>query len=200
MRHSAEEGTRSRILAAASTEIRQIGLKRLTISGLAARLGMSHANVYRYFGGKAGIVDGLLNAWLRELEQRLQDIVDGPDPADDKLERFLTTLSRNYAETRTRELHLLRLLAEAPPESTEPGRHRRRIDDWIEKICEEGIVTRVFAGSDARRQAVLASDLTHRFLDPGSILHLDTPQPASDARRDRAIRAAIRALSSRKYQ
>lgn len=192
------EGTRARLLAAAALEIRQIGPKRMTISGLAGRLGMSHANVYRYFPDKQGIVDAVLNTWLRGLETRLQDIVDGPDPADDKLERFFTTLTRSYAETFAQEPALFQLLAEAGVDSTEAERHRRRVEAFVERIVEEGNVTRLFSGGDTRRMAMLTLDLAHRFCDPAAVWRGGAQQAGFDGRRDRVIRWAIRALTARK--
>lgn len=192
------DGTKGRILAAAAIEIRQIGLRRMTVSGLAARLGMSHANVYRHFEGKAGIVDALLNGWLKGFETRLQEIVDGPDPADDKLERFLATLMRGYAETYRTEGALFGLLAEPPEEAREPERHARRIEDWLERIAEEGIGTRLFTGADARKLVALVQDLAFRFISPAAIAREMTPGLASEARRDRTVRAIVRALMSRR--
>ena len=192
------ESTRARLLAMAATEIRQIGPKRMTISGLAGRLGMSHANVYRYFPGKQAILDAVLNAWLRGLETRLQEIVDGPDPADDKLERFLATLTRAYAETMAQDAPLFHLLAEPGEGGGEAERHRRRIESFAERIVEEGNVTRLFSGGDSRRMAQLALDLAHRFCDPGTLWRLDRQQTGLDSRRDRMIRWAIRALTVRK--
>ncbi len=192
------EGTRARLLAAAALEIRQIGPKRMTISGLAGRLGMSHANVYRYFSDKQAIVDAVLNAWLRVLETRLQDIVDGPDPADDKLERFLATLTRAYGETCLHDPSLFQLLAEAGPGAEETARHRQRLEALVERIVEEGNVTRLFSGGEPRRMALLALDLAHRFCDPATLWRLDRQQGASDSRRDRVIRWAVRALIARK--
>jgi AcrR family transcriptional regulator len=193
----AADGARARILAAAAIELRQIGPRRMTVSGIAHRLGMSHANVYRYFDGKPGLIDAVLNSWLRGLEMRLQEIVDGPDPADDKLERFLATLSRAYVETRAQDAALFALLAEPVAGMSEPDRHRRRIEAWVARIVEEGIATRLFGGSDSRRAAALALDLAHRFCDAGSVFRAGTGSGAGDGRRDRVIRAAVRALISR---
>ena len=192
------EGTRARLLAAAALEIRQIGPKRMTISGIAGRLGMSHANVYRYFSDKQAIIDAVLNLWLRGLELRLQEIVDGPDPADDKLERFFATLTRAYAETLAQDAPLFRLLAEPGEGRAEGERHRRRIEAFVERIVEEGNVTRLFSGGDSRRMALLTLDLAHRFCDPAAIYLADRVPGATDARRDRVIRWAVRAMIGRK--
>ncbi len=196
MSGAALEGVRSRLIALAAQEIRQIGPRRMSISGLAARLGMSHANVYHYFADKAALVDAVLNGWLRGIELRLQEIVDGPDPADDKLERFLTTLARAYAEAQRGDGAVFALLAERGLAAGEAGRHRRRIGAWLERIVEEGIATRLFHGIEARRGAQLAADLTAAFCDP-CVLAVRPPEGALEQRRDRVIRAALRALIGR---
>ncbi|PPD14140.1 MAG: TetR family transcriptional regulator [Methylobacterium sp.] len=193
----APDATRSRLIAAATAEIRKIGPRRMTVLHVANGLGMSHANVYRHFPDKTALIDAVLNGWLKGLEQRLGEIVEGPDPADDKLERYVATLARAYAETLRDDPAIFRLLAEAEPEAAEPARHRQRIIQQVGRIIEEGIATRLFAGSDARRAAQLALDLAYRFVDARVVL-LTAEDQTSDARRDRAIRAVIRALGSRK--
>ena len=194
----AVEGVRFRLIAAAGTEIRQIGPRRMTISGIAGRLGMSHANVYRYFADKNGLIEAVLNGWLRVIEQRLQDIVDGPDPADDKLERFLATLARAYAEGVSQDPAVFQLLVETEHAPTEAERHRRRIETLVEQIIEEGNVTRLFSGGDSRRMAVLALDLSCRFCEPAMVWAGRAAAVGSEARRDRVIRWSVRAMSGRK--
>lgn len=196
MSEGGTESTRARILGAAALEIRQIGPRRMSVSGVAARLGMSHANVYHYFASKAALVEAVLNGWLRGVEVRLQDIVDGPDPADDKLERFLTTLARAYAEGQKADAAIFRLLAEPGAAAREGERHLRRVEGWLERIAEEGISTRLFHPGEARRAAQLAADLAGCFCDPRMVL-LRGGEGVSEQRRDRAIRAAVRALVGR---
>jgi AcrR family transcriptional regulator len=190
------DGIRARLIAAAAVEIRQIGPRRMSVSGVAAKLGMSHANVYHYFANKTALIEAVLNLWLRPIEVRLQEIVDGPDPADDKLERFLTTLARAYAEGQRGEAAIFQLLSEPALARREAERHARRIEGWRERICEEGIATRLFHGPDARRAAQLAGDLSVAFCHPAA-LNVQNPEPAPEARRDRTIRAAVRALAGR---
>lgn len=190
------DDTRARLIAAAALEIRQIGPRRMSVSGVAAKLGMSHANVYHYFTGKAALIEAVLNAWLRPIELRLQDIVDGPDPADDKLERFLTTLARAYADGQRTDSAIFRLLVEPQVVPREIERHIKRIEGWRERVCEEGISTRLFNGPDARRAAQLAGDLSAAYCDP-RVLGLREGETAAEQRRDRVIRASVRALVGR---
>ena len=195
---SEAESTPARVLAAAALEIRQIGPKRMTVSGIAARLGMSHANIYRHFADKSALIDAVLAQFLRAIEARLAEIADGPDPADDKLERFLTTLTRAYDELLSGDPAIFRLLAEPEMRAEEPERHKKRIAALVGRIIEEGMTTRLFAGSEPRRATQLLLDLAHRFLDPATIFAHAVADPASDGRRDRLVRAAVRALTGRR--
>ncbi len=165
----APEATRSRLIAAATAEIRKIGPRRMTVLHVANGLGMSHANVYRHFPDKTGLIDAVLNGWLKGLEQRLGEIVEGPDPADDKLERY----------SRRSRAPMPRPCAMTPPSSacslirnrgTGAAEARQRIIQQVGRIVEEGISTRLFAGSEARRSAQLALDLAHRFVDARAVL------------------------------
>jgi AcrR family transcriptional regulator len=192
------DSTPARAIAAAALEIRQIGPKRMTVSGVAGRLGMSHANLYRHFADKSALVDAVLAQSLRQIETRLTEIADGPDPADDKLERFLTTLTRAYDDVLKQDPAIFRLLAEPDAEAQEPERHSKRIAVLVGRIIEEGMITHLFAGTDAKRATTLLLDLAHRFIDPAAVLAGMTSDPASDGRRDRLVRAAIRALTGRR--
>jgi AcrR family transcriptional regulator len=194
---SPPEAMRDRIIAAAAADIRKMGAHRLAITHLAQALGMSHANVYRHFADKAGLLDAVLNGWLRGIELRLSQIVEGPDPADDKLERYLTALSRAYEQARTDDSEIFALLADGERASSEAIRHRQQVNAHIGRIVDEGIATRLFAGSDGRRNAQLIMDLAYRFIEPQAFTG-NLSEPMSESRRDRAIRAILRALLQRR--
>ena len=190
------DGVAQRLIVAGAADIRQFGPRRMTISGLAERLGMSHANVYRHFADKKALISAVLAVAMRPLDLRLADIVGGPDPADDKLERFLTTLTRGYAEMNRQDPAIFALLASADFAGHEQERHRKRIADLIGRIVAEGIATRSFGGSDARPGTMLVMDLCHRFIDPISISGTRGEETPGDIRRDRVIRAAVRVLAA----
>jgi len=196
---AAPDTIRGQIIAACAADIRMMGAKRMTILAVAAKLGMSHTNIYRFFAHKRALTDAVLNLWLRGLEVRLAEIIEGPDPADDKLERFLTTLTRAYAEALAQDEMVFRLLANPEPGAEEPTRHQKRVLDFLLRIIEEGMATRLFGGSDARRAAVLVLDVTHRFSNPATALQGLGDSVALAARRDRLIRWAVRiAISNQK--
>jgi AcrR family transcriptional regulator len=159
-----------RILELASDHLRRFGPRRTTIVGIAEAAGMSHANVYRYFPSKQALFEAVTALWLKPLEGELRLIVEGQDPAYDKLERALAALQRAYREKRDADPVLFRLLCEAIEKGHVVARkHRNRVQNEIQAIVEEGIGSGSFRLNDRRRAMSLVFDLAHRFIQPVSI-------------------------------
>jgi len=190
------EQTDARILRTAAEHIRKFGLARTTVVGVAAECGMSHANVYRYFPSKNSLIDALTDHWLKPLEAGLHEIADGPDPADDKLERILTALKSAYRNKAETDPNLFAVFAEAVEAGRATARrHRNRVQSEIQRVVEEGMGGGVFRAGDQRRAIALVFDGLHRFIHPVSIrLDRDIPREQIDARFERLTRVVLRAL------
>ncbi len=138
--------------------------------GIAEAAGMSHANVYRYFPSKEALFDAVTSLWLKPLEEELRVIVQGQDPAYDKLERALTALQSAYREKRDSDPILFRLLCDAIEQGGGIARkHRNKVQGEIQTIVEEGIGSGAFRMQDRRRAMALVFDLAHRFIQPVAI-------------------------------
>src|ERR1700744_4005250 len=87
-RHDVEEA-RERILDAAETLFRRIGYTKTTVADIAGALGMSSANVYRFFPSKSAINDGLCRRMLGELDAFAESFVTAPGPATQRLEDMI---------------------------------------------------------------------------------------------------------------
>lgn len=165
-----EQATDQKILELACDHLRLFGPRRTTIVGIAEAAGMSHANVYRYFPSKEALFEAVSLLWLKPLEQQLHVIVQGQDPAYDKLERALIALQRAYREKRDSDPVLFRLLCDAIIDGGGVARrHRNRVQNEIQAIVEEGIGAGSFRMQDRRRAMALVFDLAHRFIQPVSI-------------------------------
>ncbi len=198
LRQNASEPTADqRILEFACAHLRAFGPRRATIVGIAEAAGMSHANVYRYFPSKQALFDAVTLLWLKPLEQQLHIIVQGPDPACDKLERALTALQNAYRQKRDGDPVLFRLLCEAFEKGDGLARrHRNRVQGEIQAIVEEGIGSGAFRIQDRRRAMAMVFDLAHRFVHPVSIaLDKDVSAADMDFRASRAIAVIQRSLT-----
>lgn len=192
------EPSETRILTVASEHLRQFGLKRFTVVAVAEEAGMTHANVYRYFPSRAALVDAVVDVWLKATERKLADIADGPDPADDKLERLILGLAKANRDLLHEEPHLFAALSLAVAKRHAISRRNRtRVRTLFERVVDEGIATGVFEPRDRDRAIAFVIDATHRFIHPASLaLEGDVPQASVDTRLATLIRVILRVIGS----
>jgi AcrR family transcriptional regulator len=192
------EPSEARILSVASDHLRRFGLKRFTVVAVADEAGMTHANVYRYFPSRAALVDAVVDVWLKSTERLLADIADGPDPADDKLERLILALAKANRDLLTEEPHLFAALSQAVAQRHAISRrNRKRVRALFERVVDEGAATGAFEPRDRERAIAFVIDATHRFIHPASLaLEADVPQASVDARLSTLIRVVLRMLST----
>jgi AcrR family transcriptional regulator len=195
---STREPVDQRLLSLAGEHLRRFGRKRLTVVGVAEEAGMTHANVYRYFPSKEALLDAVVEVWLKGVERRLGDIVDGPDPADDKLERLVLAMSRANRQAISDDPHLFEALKMSlVARSAVTRRHRARVRILIERVIDEGMATGTFDPRDRERAMALVIDATHRFVHPVSLeMEADAPQKSVDTRLASLIKVVLRALAS----
>ncbi len=63
------DDTRARIMETADALFRRMGFAKTAVADIAAELGMSPANVYRFFPSKNAIVEAICQRCLAELEE-----------------------------------------------------------------------------------------------------------------------------------
>lgn len=194
------EASDARILVAAADHLRRFGALRTTIVGVARDAGMSHANVYRYFPSKEALIDAVAAQWLKPLETALHDIADGPDPADDKLERMLSAIQRAYRSELDSDPNLFLIFAAAVEEGRGIARkHRSRVQSEIQRVVEEGMSGGLFVFPDTRRALTLVFDALHRFLHPVAVrMDRDIPGAQLEARFAVMTRLVLHALATRR--
>ncbi|WP_298951106.1 TetR family transcriptional regulator [uncultured Methylobacterium sp.] len=186
----------ARLLAIATEHLRRLGHRQVTVVGVAAEAGMTHANVYRYFPSKVALVDAVAGRWLREVEAELAVIADAPDPADDKLERLLLALAALQRDALLHDPNLFAVHLDATVESRPIARrHRGRLRVLVERVIEEGLNAGAFSLRDRERALAFIFDASHRFLHPASIqLDAEIPRDLIDLRLGAVIRVLLRAL------
>lgn len=190
------EGAAPRLVEIAHAHVRRFGHARVTVVGVAAEAGMTHANVYRYFPSRTALLDEIAAASFRTLEARLREAVDGADPAHDKLERMLMAIHRDYRGKLDDDPALFDLIVAALAKNRASVRkHRMRVQSEIQRVVEEGISCGAFALTDRRRAMSLLFDAGHRFLHPAAVqLDRDASPQAVAARFETVLAITIRAL------
>ena len=192
------EPSEMRILSVAGEHLRQHGLRRFTVVAVAEEAGMTHANVYRYFPSRTALIDAVVDVWLKSAERKLADIADGPDPAEDKLERLILALAKANRDLLHEEPHLFAALSLAVAKRHAISRRNRtRVRALFERVIDDGIATGAYEPRDRDRAIAFVIDATHRFIHPASLeLEADVPQASVDARLATLIRVALRTLAT----
>ena len=79
------DDTRARILETAEALFRRLGFAKTAVADIAAELGMSPANVYRFFPSKTAIVQAICHRCLSEVEEAAWAIARSKAPAAQRI-------------------------------------------------------------------------------------------------------------------
>lgn len=137
-----ESDTRTRILQTADRLYRQIGYQKTTVADIARELGMSPANVYRFFRSKDEINDAVGRLLLGEVLAAMTEIAASDGPAGERLRAIFTTLERMNTERFTVEKKLHDLVAVALTENW------RIVFDYVDRM--DAVIASVIADGMAR--------------------------------------------------
>ncbi|MCP3394999.1 TetR/AcrR family transcriptional regulator [Bradyrhizobium sp. CCGB12] len=83
---------RARILGAAEERFRRVGHHRTSVAEIAAELGMSPANIYRFFPSRIAIDESICGRLINEVADIAFAIARTDAPATEKLEQLLPTV------------------------------------------------------------------------------------------------------------
>jgi len=165
-----ESDTRERILVAAERLFRQIGYQKTTIADIAKVLGMSPANVYRFFDSKKAINEGVARGLMGEVEVAAHAIVIRPGPAADRLRELLTTVHRMNSERYVGDSKLHEMVAIAMEESWQVCvAHMQIITESIVGIIAQGVASGEFEAPDVPLAAGCTCTAMIRFFHPQMI-------------------------------
>ena len=123
------EETRSCILAVAWDLFRQLG-SRTTMADVAEKLGMSSANVYRFFPSKQALNEAVCESLLGELLKAARSELEAPGMASQRIARMMLTIHRLMRDQMTDQAPVHEIVQSAcdevwPPISTISTNARR---------------------------------------------------------------------------
>jgi AcrR family transcriptional regulator len=144
-----ESDTRTRILTTADRLYRQIGYQKTTVADIARELGMSPANIYRFFRSKDEINEAVGHQLLGEVIATAVEIAGREAPAAERLRALFSTVQHMNAERFTVEKKLHELVALAISENWEMVKaYVERMDGVIASIIADGMVRGEFRSGD----------------------------------------------------
>jgi len=161
------QDTRALIVETARVHLRRFGEDKMTIVGIARALGMSHANVYRYFPSKTAIVEAVLDRWLSRVEQFIEGTANCEGTAAERIERVVIELHRRRRAKFQQEPELYESFRRViVSRSHAVAKRQAKIVQVFGTLIQKGITDGEFRPVDAGEAATVLEDATAFFLHP----------------------------------
>ncbi|HEY1887105.1 MAG TPA: TetR/AcrR family transcriptional regulator [Roseiarcus sp.] len=189
------EETRSCILAVAWDLFRQLG-SRTTMADIAEKLGMSSANVYRFFPSKQALNEAVCESLLGELLKAARSELEAPGTASQRIARMMLTMHRLMRDQMTDQARVHEVVQSACDEVWPP------IVDYLHKcaamladVIAEGQSTGEFGLGDPKELGWGTLQACVAIQNPTMIAQCPAIRP--EARPEDAVEFALRALSNK---
>ncbi|MCB1502745.1 MAG: TetR/AcrR family transcriptional regulator [Bauldia sp.] len=148
------EETRARIIETADALFRRLGFAKTTVADIAGELGMSPANVYRFFPSKHAIVEAICTRCLGEIDENAWAVARARGAVGPRLERLFEGIIRYHKENFISEKRLHDIVLVAIEENWGAIlEHKKTILKAVELILRDGIESGEIEPVDPRETA-----------------------------------------------
>lgn len=164
---SKPEDTRARIIETAFALFRRLGFAKTAVADIASELGMSPANIYRFFPSKIAIVQAICQRCLGEVEEKMWAVARGRGPASEKLPRLILEILAYHKENLLEEQRVHDIVLVAIEENWEAiMAHKEIYRTAIELILRDGIESGELEPVDPRETSIIISRALISFCHP----------------------------------
>ncbi|MBX9700277.1 MAG: TetR/AcrR family transcriptional regulator [Acetobacteraceae bacterium] len=154
---SRAEATRARIEETAERLFRSMGYQKTAVADIARELGMSPANVYRFFPSKSAINEAIAERTLGALLAEVQAIANGPGTATARLRRLFSRTFEAKIEVFFQERRLHDMVTAAMEEHWGViERHIQAVHGALAGVLAEGMAAGEFGRRDPAQEALRA--------------------------------------------
>jgi AcrR family transcriptional regulator len=193
--------TRARILEVAEEHFRRIGYHKTSVADIASELGMSPANVYRFFPSRDAINESICGRVVNEVADIAFAIARTNAPAVKKLDQLMTAVHRHNKMTLVKQKHMHDLIVAAMQENWAIIKaHIERMVTIFEAIIREGIEAGEFEVEDVAEAARAVKSAFMPFFHPILIEHCIQHGEDTEAGLRDQIRFILKALGKSNQQ
>lgn len=187
--------TRARILDVAEEHFRRIGYHKTRVADIASELGMSPANVYRFFPSRDAINESICARVFNEVAGIALAIARRNAPAAEKLDQLLTAVHRQNKMKVLKERHMHDLIVVAMQGNWVIVKaYIERMVTIFEATIREGIQAGEFEVEDAAKAARAVKSAFMAFSHPMLIEHCVRHGEDTEADLRNQIRFILKAL------
>lgn len=179
--------TRNRIVDVAEEHFRRVGYAKTAVADLAEALGMSSANIYRFFPSKSAINNAICQKLLTELDGMVDAIVAGGGSAGERLERLIEDV-HHFNRTRLTDERRIHDMVAIAMEERWPAidEHCDRMGRVIAGLLVEGVEAGEFGPMNVEQTAEVIFSCLCSLFHPVMIAECAQedrpPQPTAVAR------------------
>ena len=158
-RRLTRDETRERILTKADELFRQFGFVKTTVADIAAELGMSPANIYKFFSSKEAIIQASADRNLVVLTAAVHGHIVASGSALDRIENVLLTIYRHNADILRNERQVFKLMIWAYEQKWDcVAAFDKFVLESFAKLVKAGMSAGEFKSGDALAAAHLLFD------------------------------------------
>jgi len=192
------DDTRARIMDTADALFRRLGFAKTAVADIAAELGMSPANVYRFFPSKIAIVEAICQRCLGELEAKAWAVARARGSAGVRLERLFLDILAYHKENLLTEQQVNDIVLVAIEQNWVAIRaHKELMRTVIELILRDGTEAGEIESVDpAETSRLLLRSLVH-FCNPVLVAQGLREQEDLEAEARATVRFLLRAITPR---
>jgi len=161
------DDTRARIIETADTLFRRLGFAKTAVADIAGELGMSPANVYRFFPSKNAIVEAICQRCLSELDEKSWAVARSRGAAATRIERLFLEILNYHLQNMITEKRVNDIVLVSMENNWGAIRaHTEVIRTVIELIVRDGIESGEFDAVDPRETSLLIKRSMMVFAHP----------------------------------
>jgi AcrR family transcriptional regulator len=191
------DDVRARILDVAEEHCRRVGYHKTSIADIASELGMSRANVYRFFPSRDAINESICRRIVNEVADIAFAIARTNAPAVEKLDRLLTAVHQHNKSKLVKERRMHDLIVAATQENwTIIKTHIERMMTIFEAIIREGTEAGELKVEDPAEAARAVNAAVTPFFHPILIEHCVQHGGDTEAGLREQIRFILKALGN----
>lgn len=187
--------TRQRIVEVAEEQFRRVGYAKTAVADIAETLGMSPANIYRFFPSKSAINEAICLRLLSESHAMIDAIVAERRPAAERLKRLIVEVhrfnrSRYIGERRVHDM------VEAGMEENWAAieAHMRFLIERIAAVIADGVGAGAFRPCDVPTTALTVKNACASLFHPMLIAECVRHNRDMDDQAERLSTFAVEAL------
>ncbi|HEY3639981.1 MAG TPA: TetR/AcrR family transcriptional regulator [Xanthobacteraceae bacterium] len=193
------DDTHARIMETAEALFRRLGFAKTTVADIAAELGMSPANVYRFFASKGAIVEAICKRCLSEVEEKAWKVARSKASAAERMEQLILEILAYHKENFVSEQRVNELVVAAIEASWDAIRaHKQSMQNVTELILRDGIAAGEFEAVEPRETAELIMRSVVAFTHPLLIGQCVEEGEDVEAEARASIRFLLRAITPKR--